>query len=467
MILKNISVAAGCGLLCISLAKAETDPHYESHRTDSATHSEIIKQLEEITDNIDFLDPLLFPQERQELVPFTVDGRLRFIEKDVPMSYNEHVRSYIETYSSARYKNHIGRMLGLSEYYFPIFERVFEETGLPEEIKYLAIIESALNPHAVSRVGATGPWQFMFATARMFGLEMDNYIDERKDPVAASYAASAYLRDAYEQFGDWLLAIASYNCGAGNVMRAIKRSGLDNPDYWQIWPHLPKETRNYVPAYIAMTYMFAFHEEHGITPILPDLHIGTEEIAVNKHVSLSNIASALELEVASLKTLNPAYKRDVINGTPEKPRRIVLPSVEPTHYPALYAALNHQGPSQDPTMMHASLVEDRPETTHRVKRGESLGKIARRHGVTVQDLRAWNNLKSNTIMPGQNLRIAASGTSSESTGSGYITYKVKRGDTLSTIAQRHRGATVNGIKSDNNLASNQIQVGMTLKINTM
>lgn len=470
MILKNISVVAVCGLLCVNIAKADTDPLHEDGRVDSTAYSELIKQLEEITENINFLDPDLFSQEGIELMPLTVEGRLRFIEKDVPLSYNVHVRSYIETYSSPRYKNHIGRMLGLSEYYFPIFERVFNETGLPEEIKYLSIIESALNPNAVSRVGATGLWQFMFATARMHDMDMDNYIDERKDPIAASYAASAYLRDAYDRFDDWLMAIASYNCGPGNVMRAIKRAGVDNPDFWDIWPYLPKETRNYIPAFIAMTYMFTFHEEHGIEPISPDLHINTEEIAVSKHVSLANVAKALELDVASLKTLNPAYKRDVVNGTPEKPKRIILPNVDPPHYPALYAALNH-GKTATPNAMNASRSqeESRPAATHRVKRGESLGTIARRHGVTVQDLRAWNSLKSNTILAGQNLRIAAAGTTKESdaSSSGYITYRVKRGDTLSTIAGRHRGATVNRIKTDNNLANNRIRAGMTLKIRTL
>lgn len=463
--IKNISAIAVCGLLCLPIAQAATAPSHEHRETDSATRSEMIKKLEEITENINFLEAELFPQEQMELVPLTVEGRLRFMEKDVPMSYNEQVRAYIETYSSARYKNHVGRMLGLSEYYFPIYERIFAETGLPDEIKYLAIVESALNPNAVSRVGATGPWQFMFATAKMYGLEIDNYVDERRDPIAASYAASAYLRDAYDRFGDWLLAIASYNCGPGNVIRAIQRSGLENPDYWQISDYLPRETRNYVPAYIAMAYMFAFHEEHGIEPIQSDLNIDTEEVAVSRVVSLKGVAEALELDVASLKTLNPAYKRDVVNGSPDQPKRIVLPAVEPTYYPALYAALNH-GPASTPQVMNASLADDDslPMATHRVKRGESLGTIARRHGVTVQDLRAWNNIKGNTIIAGQNLRVASkTGTASAS----YISYKVKRGDTLSTIASRHRGATVSQIKADNNLANNRIKAGMTLKISTM
>lgn len=457
---------AVCGLLCMPLAEAATTP---THDTDSANRSKMIQRLEEITENVNFLEAEFFPQEVLELVPLTVEGRLRFMEKDVPMTFNEQVRSYIETYTSPRYKNHVGRMLGLSTYYFPIFERIFDETGVPDEIKYLSIVESALNPHAVSRVGATGHWQFMYATARMYDLEMSSYADERRDPVAATYAASAYLLDAYDRFGDWLLAIASYNCGAGNVIRAIRRSGIENPDYWQISPHLPRETRNYVPAFIAMAYVFAFHEEHGIEPIQSDLHIDTEEVAVNKMVSLKGIADALELDLASLKTLNPAYKRDVVNGSADRPKRIVLPNVEPAYYPTLYAVLNH-GPSAAPAVMNASLATEEGNVlmeTHRVKRGESLGTIARRHGVTVQDLRAWNNIKGNTIIAGQNLRLAKKSGEKPAASAAYVTYKVKRGDTLSTIAKRYPGASVSKIKTDNNLANNGIKAGMTLKISTM
>ncbi len=468
MRIENISALAVCGMLCMPLAEAANTPRHADHETDSANRSKMIQRLEEITENVNFLEAELFPKEALELVPLTVEGRLRFIEKDVPMTFNDQVRSYIETYTSPRYKNHVGRMLGLSAYYFPIFERIFSETGLPQEIKYLSIVESALNPHAVSRVGATGHWQFMYATARSYDLEISSYADERSDPVAATYAASAYLNDAYGRFGDWLLAIASYNCGPGNVIRAIKRSGLENPDYWQISPYLPRETRNYVPAFIAMAYVFAFHEEHGIEPIASELNIETEEVAVNKMVSLKGIADALELDVAALKVLNPAYKRDMVNGSAERPKRIVLPDVEPAHYPALYAVLNH-GSSSTPAVMNASLATDDnvPMATHRVKRGESLGTIARRHGVTVQDLRAWNNIKGNTIIAGQNLRLAKKSGEQPASTDAYVSYKVKRGDTLSTIAKRYPGASVSKIKADNNLANNGIKAGMTLRISTL
>lgn len=469
MRIERISALTVCGLLCMSLTEAAAAPRHAVHDSDSANRSRMIQRLEEISEDVNFLEAELFPQEALELVPLTVEGRLRFIEKEVPMSYNAQVRSYIETYTSARYRNHVGRMLGLSEYYFPIFERIFSETGLPEEIKYLVIVESAFNPHAVSRVGATGPWQFMFATARMYGLEIDRDIDERRDPVAATYAASAYLRDAYDRFGDWLLAIASYNCGPGNVIQAINRSGIENPDYWQISPYLPKETRNYVPAFIAMAYVFAFHEEHGIAPIKSELEMATEEVAVSRTVSLKGIADVLDVDLASLKVLNPAYKRDAVKGSPDRPRRIVLPNVEPSHYPALYAVLNHGAEPDTPQLMNASVTadEEKPMATHRVKRGESLATIARRHGVTVQDLRAWNGLKGTTIIAGQNLLVGYKDTAPSGESPSYVTYKVKKGDTLSTIAKRHPGATVGKIKADNNLANNQIKAGMTLKVGTL
>lgn len=362
-------------------------------------------------------------------------------------------------------------MMGLGQYYFPIYERIFEEMGLPSEIKYLSIVESALNPHAVSRVGATGLWQFMFTTARVYNLTMDSYIDERKDPIAASYAAAAYLLDAYSEFGDWLLAIASYNCGKGNVSRAIQRSGLSEPDYWAISPYLPSETRKYVPAFIAMTYMLGYPEEHGIVPIVSENVIDTTEIVwVQKSVPFSNVAQALDVDEGVIKSLNPAYKRALVNGSPEFPRRLVLPQVPPEAYPALYAALNNTGES--PKVLNASHHTEgagNAVITHRVRKGETLGAIAQRYAVTVQDLRAWNDIKRSVIVPGQSLRIHSekerSPAGKSAKQASYITYRVKKGDTLSEIANRHRTASVSEIKAANGLKSNEIKPGMTLKIN--
>src|SRR5690606_226624 len=302
-----------------------------------------------------------------------------------------------------------------------------------EEIKYLSIVESALNPHAVSRVGATGLWQFMFATARMYDLTIDSYVDERKDPIAASRAAASYLTDAYNEFGDWLLAIASYNCGKGNVLRAIQRSGLANPDYWAISRFLPRETRNYVPAFIAITYMMEYAEEHAITPAAITIPNQTEIVWVQKHVPLRGVAKALDVEEEVIKALNPAYKREVVNGTITEPKRLILPEAPPQAYPALYAVLNTPNKMQafyapeGDTHQEAEAVA----TTHRVRKGETLGKIANRYHVSVQDLKVWNNLKKNTIVPGQQLRVMTAGGQStksaagSSTNASYISYRVK------------------------------------------
>lgn len=476
MILKSVSAVAVCSLFCAQIVQAKS-PAFHSFPSDSAHQTSlerhIIRQLEAITDSISFLDTeIASKHSANNFVPFTIEGRLSYLQKEVPLTYNSQVQSYIDTYSGSRYKNYICRMMGLGEYYFPIFERVFAETGLPDEIKYLAVVESALNPHAVSRVGATGPWQFMFATAKMYNLAMDNYVDERKDPVAASYAASAYLKDAYNEFGDWLLAIAAYNCGKGNVLRAIRRSGLSQPDFWAISPYLPRETRNYVPAFIAMTYMFGFHKEYDITPLASQFAFETEEVAVNQFIPLSGVAQALEVDLEVIKVLNPAYKRDVVNGSKEAPRRLILPTVDPSFYPAVYAALNDQitGPVPLINASNSDAPRTTVSTTHRVKKGESLGKIAQKYRVTVQDLRAWNNLKGTTIVPGQRLRVLdgqATPSKTSNNNASYITYTVKKGDTLSTIAQRHRGATVTKIKAENGLKNNQIKPGMELRIGTL
>ena len=189
--------------------------------------------------------------------------RLDSIQKDVQLDYNGYVQDYIDSYLLSG-RADIGREIGLSKYYFPIYEKAFSEAGIPEEIKYLSIVESQLNPNAVSRVGAAGPWQFMSNTARLYGLSMDNYIDERRDPIKSSYAAAAYLKDAYQQFGDWLLAIASYNCGQSNVVEAIEKAG--STDYWSIRQYLPAETRGYVPAYIAITYIMNYYQKYNIIP---------------------------------------------------------------------------------------------------------------------------------------------------------------------------------------------------------
>lgn len=352
------------------------------------------------------------------------------------------MESYVAKFSGNNYRFHLGKMLGLAQFYFPQFEKAFIKEGVPLEIKYLSIIESSLNPAAVSRVGATGTWQFMHATAKEHGLTIDSHMDERRDPVAASYAAARYLREAYEQFGDWLLAIASYNCGKGKVSRAIERSGQANPTFWSIQHLLPKETQNYIPSFIAMYHVLENHQQYGIVADVNNLPESIETIMVDRVVNLNDVAKAIGVERDFIKTLNPAYKREVVNGSPLHVKKLVVPQVDKSDYAALYAALQGTPQKQTNKSEEVRLAKSTTPLKHAIRRGETLGMIAKKYKVTVEEIKAWNNLKSNRIESGKQLSIQAPGTlTAENTiDSQYITYKVKRGDTLSAIAQRHKEA---------------------------
>lgn len=401
--------------------------------------------------------------------------RLDSIQKTVPLSYNEYVQQYIDVYSKR--KDMMGKMLGLSNYYFPIFEKALGAYQIPAEIKYLPIIESSMNPHAVSRVGATGMWQFMFGTAKAYSLNMDNFVDERKDPIQASYAAAAYFRDAYEELGDWLLAIAAYNCGKGNVTRAIDKAG--SRDFWQIRPFLPKETRNYVPAFIAAVYVMNYASTHDIVLKESAINFKTDTIQVNHFISLADVAKAINYEEEMIYGLNPSYKKKIVNGTIEAPKRLILPKVTHLNYAKLYDILNVDIETERKLVL-ASTDDVRdlrkkkvlPETKstnsivyHKVMSGQSLGSIANKFNIEVQDLKVWNSLKSNTIIPGQKLKIYGKATTKLAKPSvNYFSYTVKKGDTLSGIAEKFDGATVDNIKKINSLSKATLQPGMVLKI---
>lgn len=339
-------------------------------------------------------------------------ARLDSIQKMVPLSYNEFVQNYIDIYAGR--KDMMGKMLGLSGYYFPIFEKALKSYNIPEEIKYLPIIESSMNPHAVSRVGATGLWQFMFATAKDYGLNMDNFVDERKDPIQASYAAAAYFRDAYEELGDWLLAIAAYNCGMGNVNRAIAKA--DSRDFWEIRRFLPTETRNYVPAFIAAVYVMNYSGSHQIKTQKSPFLKSTDTIQVNRFVSLPSLAEALNIDVDELWSLNPSYKKKIVNGTELAPKRVILPKVNLASFSRVYQLLNEEDLEVDRHIILASndgrvkrkpntVVNKSPVTYHKVTAGQNLSTIANKYNVEVQDLKVWNNLKGSGIVPGQRLKI--------------------------------------------------------------
>lgn len=395
--------------------------------------------------------------------------RLDSITKDVPLDYNDYVQSYIDIYAHNR--GEMAQVLGRTKYYFPIYEKAFRDAGIPEEIKYLSIVESKLDPYAVSRVGATGLWQFMFTTGKLYGLNIDDYVDDRRDPIQASYAAAAYIKDAYEEFGDWLLAIASYNCGTSNVEHAIEKAGAS--DFWSIRPFLPPETRNYVPAFIAVAYVMNYYDKLDIVPQPCDIALKTDTVMVNKYVSLGSIAQALGVNIGQLTILNPAYKRMIVNGTATAPRRLVLPEVEKTKYAALYNVLNNTTVAAPPPVPaqapYRESNTDNAPLYHKIRRGETLRDIADNYGLTVQDLKVWNHLHGFKARVGEKLRLRepAEETASRTTlkhNHNYITYRVKKGDTLSGIASKFEGASVERIRSENGLKKNELQPGMTIRI---
>ncbi len=418
------------------------------------------------------VDQLLFYNQN-----LTYKLRLDSIQKIVPLTYNEYVQNFIDVLG--KQKDRMGKMLGLSTYYFPIFEGALKAYNIPLEIKYLPIIESSMNPHAISKVGATGMWQFMFGTAKAYGLNMDNFVDERKDPIQASYAAAAYFRDAYEELGDWLLAIAAYNCGKGNVTRAIDKAG--SRDFWVIRPFLPKETRDYVPAFIAAVYLMNYSTTHGIASQDPSINIKTDTVQVNHFVALADIAKAINYDESTLYGLNPSYKKKIVNGTNLLPKRLILPRIAQADYAKLYEVLNNEmetdrniflASTDDVRDLRKKNFVNKPvavepkSNIYKVKPGQNLTIIANLFKVEVQDLKVWNNLKSNTVVPGQKLKIQGSieVVEKKTVKPAFVTYRVKEGDTLSGIAEKFDGATVTSIRKANGLKKAILQPGMVLKI---
>lgn len=459
--------------LSIPLLKASTS--YPS-LSDSLINKLQAKQPADIPEISPALDTTFVPAVNDEpLMSFqnaVYKRRLDSLQTEVPMQYNEYVQSYIDIYTAPNRKPQIAKMLGQAKYYFPIYEKAFRESGIPEEIKFLSIVESALNPHAVSRVGATGLWQFMFTTAKGYDLEMNNYVDERKDPIQASYAAAAYLKDAYNEFGDWLLAIASYNCGKGNVLRAMNRSGKN--DFWGIRAYLPAETRGYVPAFIGVSYVMNYYKNHGIIPKESDFPINIDTVMVDRFVSLDQVAKALDLSSKDLAALNPAYKKRIVNGTNESPRRLIIPLTGKENFSALYETLNNLENESAHKLIAANYADDADESNskvvssyHKVQRGESLSTIADKYRIEVQDLKVWNHLRSSAIVTGQRLKVkhtAKTAAKSQNKAKTYMTYKVRKGDTLSTIAEKFDGLTIQKIKVTNGLKGSVIVPGMLLKI---
>ena len=348
--------------------------------------------------------------------------RLKRLPTIMEMPYNSVVQSFIDRYSG-RLRHSVSYMLGACNFYMPIFEEALEAYGLPLELKYLPIIESALNPNAVSRVGATGLWQFMLATGKTYGLEVNSLVDERRDPVKASYAAAHYLSDLYKIFGDWSLVIASYNCGPGNINKAIHRAG-GKKDYWEIYPYLPRETRGYVPAFIAANYIMTYYSDHNICALRTQLPAKTDTIMVDRNVHLAQIATVLDLDIDMLRTLNPEYRRDIVPGT-TKPSAIKLAMADATRFIDNQDSIYNYKTSELLTKRdEVNISDDSPTfTTYKksrnsrntrnsstarsvtVRRGDTLSQIAKRNGTTVAKLRQLNGIKGNNIQAGKKLRV--------------------------------------------------------------
>ena len=398
--------------------------------------------------------------------------RLSEMETSIDMPYNQVVRNCIDRYMR-NHNNALGAMLGRSILYMPIFEQALEEAGLPLELKYLSVVESALRPGATSRVGAAGLWQFMPATGRMYNLHISTLVDERRDPYKSSVAAAQYLKDLYEMFGDWHLALAAYNCGPGRIARAINSTG--KKDFWDIYYTLPSETRMYVPLFIAANYAMTYYREHNVEPILPVKPLTTDTVMIHHKLYFEHIATVMNIDIEALKELNPQYRCDIIPGSDTKPYSLTLPSQQAFVYSLMQDSilaftkkdLEAKGITEDEISAEPTPVY------HKVRSGETLSTIARKYSTTVKNIKRWTGIKSDKLRIGQRLIVGwsngvppakSSSKNATSTSDTKATYhKVRKGETLSTIARKH-GTTVQKIKKANNIKGDNIQVGQRLSI---
>lgn len=361
--------------------------------------------------------------------------RLARIPSVIELPYNDVVQKFIDRYSG-RLRRSVSIMLGAQNFYMPTFEEALESYGLPLELKYLPVIESALNPNAVSHVGATGLWQFMLTTGKQYGLEINSLVDERRDPVRASYAAAHYLRDLYKIFGDWNLVIAAYNCGPENINKAIHRSN-GATDYWQIYPYLPKETRGYVPAFIAANYIMNYYCDHNICPMQANLPGKTDTVVVSRDVHFEQVAQVLGMEIDQIKQLNPQYRRNIVNGS-TRPMALRLPATLVGKFidneDSIYAyrpdvllakrtevEVNYDVPSYSRRSSSSSRSKSTSSRKSRskgkkgkknkggrnvtIRQGDTLSDIAKRNGTTVKKLKKLNKISGSSIRAGKKLRI--------------------------------------------------------------
>lgn len=415
--------------------------------------------------------------EYEELPTEVLKARLQELNARTPFNveYNPSLENVIKSYLKNRRKT-MARLMALSDYYFPMFEEELDRQGLPLEMKYLAIVESALNPTAQSRVGATGLWQFMFSTGKLFGLDVNSYVDERADPLMATEAAAKYLKSLYGSLEDWDLALAAYNSGPGNVAKAIRRSG-GHTNYWNIRQFLPRETAGYVPAFLATMYIFEFADEHGFKSNGPKIpYIATDTIKVKKMISLDQVARVTNLTIEEVRFLNPSYKLGIIPVVKDENYVLRLPVDAVGKYvaneTAIYALAEEEFNQREKPL--PELFENDSKIRYRVRSGDYLGKIAERYGVGVSQIKRWNGLRSSRLRVGQRLTIyprkphasTKSVTSKSNVSSSNAkTYTVKSGDSLWSISQKFPGITVDQLKKWNDISGNKLKPGMRLKLN--
>jgi membrane-bound lytic murein transglycosylase D len=434
--------------------------------------------------------------------------RLTTLNSLIDLSYNASVKNMIEFYAQ-RIRSKVEVMLGLSNYYFPLIEQILDRYQMPIELKYMAIIESALNPKAFSRAGASGLWQFMYGTGKTYGLEVTSYVDERRDPVKSTEAAARYLNDLYNIYKDWHLVIAAYNCGPGNINRAIARSG-GKRDYWSIYYRLPRETRGYVPAFISAAYIMNYYKYHNLVPRVPAFQSVSDTVMVNNFIHFDQLAKTLNLNIETLRELNPMYKKDIIPAKKEHAYPLVLPLEIITRFieseKEVYA-FNREvyfpnNKIKEPVNNQVTQTTSKPSTEgktkvfYTVKTNEVIGMIAGWFNVRTSDLKYWNNIRGNLIRSGQKLAIYVPNDQAEfysgfetmsfnekqhaigktitqpivvkkdDAGEGnYIYHTVRRGDNLWDIARQYPGSTADEIKMLNNITNTQgLYPGQKLKV---
>ena len=453
---------------------------------DAFGESEVVKMFESLGSipyfGVDYLqfdssEMNVYGYDFEEIPVFDDSVYIERIERlasktTLPLVFNAHVKRFIDLYTMQR-RALTGRLLGLSYVYFPMFEEKLDKYNMPLELKYLAMIESALNPTAGSRAGAKGLWQFMHGTGKLYGLKSTTLIEERFDPEKATEAACLYMLDLYYRYKDWFLVLAAYNSGPGTVNKAIVRAG-GVMDYWAIWPFLPKETRSYVPSFIAVNYVINYATEHNLYPINPGLLMsGTDTVTIHDFLTFDQLTETIGVPMEDLRFFNPQYVKEIIPANDSTPYVLRLPASYALQFVEkereIYAYKTQRVLEKEKIMKEVSKVSDR--TVHTVKKGETLASIAKKYHVNVSNLKKWNNLKSDNIKVGQKLTLYASGApmaSSTSTSKpvGTTTPKyhtVKAGDTLAGIAKKYNVSVAN-IKKWNNLKSDKIQIKQKLRV---